>query len=355
MATLPTLTKDLVRRAALLLALAVTVVSLQACASGGPIASSPLNSEAVAPAPESPTPSSTIDTAARPAFGGDCAAVADVARLSAVVGRELAAASEQTSIGVRTLGGLECVWRAVSGAAVRSFAAPVDVIPDSTQSRYGGVVCEGYLYDGWGCRVAISNETTWLLITIDGEVGDEAPESKAHLSEDVVKLVPLFGESLSTSPAPRAATPSTQWWASPTCEDLGSRLDLAGILGSADFESGYPSGFGTDVPSELAIAHGTTIDCKWYSSSAEGLTAIVITAYPGAADEWERIEKNLSSRKSLTPVVVAGAQQALEGTGAIRPDSSFVVATDGINLIKVQEAPRIADATASVIAALSEG
>ncbi len=49
------------------------------------------------------------------------------------------------------------------------------------------------------------------------------------------------------------------------------------------------------------------------------------------------------------------ALQAIEGTGAIRPESSFVAATDGINLIQVAEAPRTADATASVIAALSQG
>ncbi len=355
MAPLPTFTKDVVRRAALLIALAATVVSLPACASGGSVASSPSTSEAAASAPESPTPSSAIDTAARPAFGGDCASVVDAARLSSILGRELGQASEETSTGVRTLGGLECVWRTGSGSAVRSFAAPVDVVSEATQSRYGSVVCEGYLYDGWGCRIAVRNDTTWLLVTIDGEVGVEGSASKAQLSEDAGKLAPLFQESLAASPAPRAATPSAGWWAAPTCEDLGSRLDLAGILDSADFESGYPSGFATDIASELAIARGTMIDCKWYSSSAEGMTAIVITAYPGAADEWEQLENDLSSRTTVTPVVVAGAQQAIEGTGAIRPESSFVAATDGINLIQVAEAPRTADATASVIAALSQG
>lgn len=326
----------------------VVVVGLSACVSVAETAPRP--TESLSPTPEAtaePVPLGAIAP-----FGGSCESVTDVGALSAAVGAEVSIDAEVSNggTGVGTLGGLNCIWRTEDLSGIRLSAFPIAVLTPELQTKYAEQVCEGYLYDGSGCRVAISNDDVWMLISADDFQGDAGQGSAAAR---LAAVRPLFEAALATTVPSRAATRTDEWWAAASCEQIAARLPLATILGSEDFESGYPSGFGTDVQYELAVEKGTTIDCKWYSPSSAGLPAVLITAYPGGAWDWDRTVEAAKGRGQITDVVVGGATSAFTAVGGIRPDGSFLAASDGVNMLVLLEAPDPVMAGELVIAALA--
>jgi hypothetical protein len=287
------------------------------------------------------------------AFGGDCDVMADAAELSAVVGTALHAPADLADAGVRTLGGIMCVWPA-DGGDIFAYALPASVVPPDVRQKYGEPVCEGFFYDGSGCRVGIADEETWMLVTagsflVDGEVDEGA------VGERLAAVVPTFEAALPAAGSPAAADRTSNWWSSVTCEELGARVPLASLI-DGDIQEGYPSAFGTDVPSELAERLGTKRFCPWYARTASGaMEAVVITAYPGGGWDFERKRAQAATGRELTPLTVDGATSAVTGVGGIRPDQSYLLAMDGVNLLEQLEAPDAAAAASAFIAGLAAG
>lgn len=290
------------------------------------------------------------------AFGGECEDVVDIEALSAAIDATLIVETERGDTGIGTLGGLNCVWRtAVGGSAVRMSAFPLDVVPAATRAAYAEPVCEGYLYDGSGCRVAISNDHTWMLITADAyEWDDNGGAIDGSAGVRLTGVLPLFETALSTAPAPRAAARADDWWPVTSCEELGARLPLEEMLGADGVEPGYPAGFGTDVPYELAKESGATIDCKWHAYPPAGLSAIFVRAYPGGAWDWDGIVGAAATLRPLNDAAVGGATSAVTGVGGWRPESSYLAASDGVNVVVLLEAPDPVGAGELVIHALRD-
>ncbi len=79
-----------------------------------------------------------------------------------------------------------------------------------------------------------------------------------------------------------------------------------------------------------------------------------MTIYPGGAWEWDRLAAGDDRRDVPVPVDVAGATGAVRVVGAIRPDSSYLLATDGVNVVEIMEAPDVVDAAERVLSAMRD-
>lgn len=280
--------------------------------------------------------------------------MADAEELAALTGDTLRTPEDAADTGVRTLGGVMCIWRGEDdgGNGVRAYALPRDVVPTDVQEAYSDPVCEGYLYDGTGCRVAIADEETWLLVSADSFLpGEEVDENLVR--QRLADVVPVFEGSLPDAGSPAAAVRTDRWWPAVTCAELAELVPLASLL-DGDIQEGYPSAFGSDVPDDIAERLGTTRFCPWYTITSGGeLEAVVITVYPGGGWDYEREVARVEAEKVVTPLTVEGATAAVAGVGGIRADGSHLLATDGVNLLEQLEAPDPGAAAAAFLAGLS--
>jgi len=243
------------------------------------------------------------------------------------------------------------------GTNVEMSILPSSVVPESFRNKYADTVCEGYQYDGSGCRRAFESGATWTLVTASSILQEDNDADEQATRDRLDAVIPVFqaatAGAVTPSPAPRTAA----WWQPITCDELKSRIPLADILGTASYEDGYPSGFGTDVPDEIARAAGLGDVCRWYGFTDAGeMNALIVNVYPGAAWDWDRIAAN-AGRGGVAPttVEVEGAVAAVTGLGAVRPTSHYLWATDGVNVVSVLEAPDVVSTTVSVMAALRSG
>jgi hypothetical protein len=110
------------------------------------------------------------------------------------------------------------------------------------------------------------------------------------------------------------------------------------------------------VPFELAERLSTALTCRWYSNTPSGeLEAVVLTAYPGGGWDFDRNRSTVERGADLTELTVDGATAAVTGIAGIRPDGSYLLATDGVNLLRQLEAPDPGAAGAAFLAGLSAG
>lgn len=312
------------------------------------------------PTPE-PTPTATATATPDPepqltapvtAFGGDCSQVVDPSALSGAVGVELGPATDQSTTEVRTLGGLDCRWESATFESVSVYVLPAGVVPPDIVAKYSEPVCEGFRYDGEGCRRALSDGATWTLVTVSGVFGQAEGVSNDVVTARLEAAIPLFATAVADAGQPMPAARTSSWWSPTTCDELLGRVSVADILGTTDFVEGYPSGFGTDVHIEIARDAGLGTVCRWYASNSSSLDAVIVTLHPGGAWEWDRLAAGDGRKDAPVPVEVAGATQAVQGLGAIRPESAYLLATDGVNVVEVMEAPDVVDAAERVLAAM---
>lgn len=310
-----------------------------------------------------PTPTATATATPDPepqlfapamAFGGDCAQVIDASALSSAVGVELGPAMDLSTPEVRTLGGLDCSWESTTFESVQVSALPADVVPASVVSTYSDTVCEGFRYDSEGCRRAVSDGDTWMLVTVSGVFGNADGVSNDVVAARLDAVAPLFESALEDAGRPMPAARTSSWWSPTTCDELLERVSVADILGATDFVEGYPSAFGTDVHIEIARDAGLGTVCRWYAPNSDRLDAVIVTIYPGGAWEWDRLAAGDGRRDVPVPVDVAGATEAARGVGAIRPDSSYLLATDGVNVVEIMEAPDVVNAAERVLSAMRD-
>ncbi|MET3466927.1 hypothetical protein [Microbacterium sp. 1262] len=308
-----------------------------------------------------PSPTQTATPDAEPqlsaptmAFRGDCTQVFDASALSSAVGVELGPATDLSTPEVRTLGGLDCSWESSTFESVQVSALPADVVPASVVSTYSDTVCEGFRYDSEGCRRAVSDGDTWMLVTVSGVFGNADGVSNDVVTARLDAVAPLFMSALENAGRPMPAARTSSWWSPTTCDELRERVSVADILGTTDFVEGYPSAFGTDVHIEIARDAGLGTVCRWYAPNSARLDAVIVTIYPGGAWEWDRLAAGDGRRDVPVPVDVAGATEAVQGVGAIRPDSSYLLATDGVNVVEIMEAPDVVDAAERVLSAMRD-
>ena len=342
------------RPARIVLTLAVVAV-LSACAPAAELVPS-------AAATPTPTPAATPTPTTSPlptlAFDGDCSTMVDAGVLGAAIGVSYAAPEDWANAGVRTLGGTSCTWTPEGIApGVRADALPYDVVPADVKQRYSDVVCEGYDFDRAGCRLAVADDETWILLTVDelfwsdeGQIPEDVAEARAR--EQLVAVTPLFQRSLPAAGSPAPAARTSAWWGPVTCDELEALVPIASVVGG-EVRDGYPAGFGRDVLDKIADAAGTRIDCMWHAFVGEEMNAVLVTAYPGGGWDFEEASTRAAEHGDLSPVTVDGATKAIAGIGGLRENSSALMATDGVNLLWQIEAPDAASAAAAIMAALS--
>ncbi|MDR6166987.1 hypothetical protein QE367_001191 [Microbacterium paludicola] len=306
-----------------------------------------------------PTPTATPDPepqllAPTMAFEGDCAQVVDTGALSASLGVEVGPATDVSTPEVRTLGGLGCSWESATFESVTVYALPASVVPAGVVSTYSDTVCEGFSYDNEGCRRALSDDDTWMLVTVSGLFGQAAGVSNEVVTARLDAVAPLFISALADAGRPTPAARTAAWWSPTTCDELLQQVSVADILGTTDFVEGYPSAFGTDVHIEIARDAGLGTVCRWYAPNSARLDAVIVTIYPGGAWEWDRLAAGDRRQDVPVSVDVAGATEAVRGVGAIRPDSSYLLATDGVNVVEIMEAPDVVDAAERVLSAMRD-
>lgn len=307
-----------------------------------------------------PTPSETPTTDPEPqstptiAFGNDCSGIVSTDELSSLLGVDVTGPDHGDLTEVGTLGGLDCLWKTPDNGGLAVYVYPSSVVPDEVRAKYASVVCEDFMYDGMGCRVAIESDGTWMLVTAPGFFIDTEARAAddAEMIDRLDTVLPTLREALSRTVVPIAAEKTPAWWVPVACDDLRDRIGVDQILGTNDFVDGYPSGFGTDVHVEIARDLGLGRVCRWYAPDSEPLDAVIVTVYPGGAWNWEQLT---SGWDDADRVEVDGAEAAYLRTGGIRPTSSTVLATDGVNIIEVMEAPDAVRATELAIAALRGG
>lgn len=280
----------------------------------------------------SPTPTPTPGSAPVRAFGGDCANV--LTDPGAVAGFDVTLYTVTRPTGIGTLGGLSCSWHSESAEGFTVYALPDDQVPDAVRASYETTAC-AQSYDWQHCHLGGSAAGTWVLVSMPAldEVGT-APD-----------LAPALAAALAGAaqwPDPRAAVPAADWWAPVDCAQLATTADFAATFAPEAFESGYPVDFGAGPIDDLLAP--TDQWCPWFSyDSMEG---IWMNLLPGAGSQWEG-----SSLDGGTPVEVAGAQAAVMMTEF---DSEVLYATDGANVVRIQEAPvPLADLAARVFTALN--
>lgn len=325
------------------------VALVAALALGGcqpePVASPPSPSpSASTPAVTTPSPTPTAAPAASVLFDGDCAAVLPQATAPAELGEVTVNEGNAGGVAVATLGGLSCSFAGDSVVLVTAF--PREVVADDIVDRYREPVCEGFGYDGFGCRVGRESGGMWSLTTLGpSQWGDEAqPTPLLDLTADAVAA------NIAGAPAPTPVGRTPDWW-STTCSALGEQLDLKTILGVEDVETGYPADGGSDVYVEIVTRAGSFLGyCAWYGFASSEVRAIQVWPYAGGAWAWDRSAEGLSEIETLA---VAGATQARIGMDA--NDMPMADLTDGVNLVRVAvgelDAP-VATTLTAVLAAL---
>lgn len=309
--------------------LALCVVLLAACA--------PTPQEQPAPAPvaeSTPTPSTQPPAGAVPAFGGDCANMLAPEQLQPIIGGGIVdtatwsaqnhwdpdfVPAPELAYGAAA-GGLECSWRATEGASlsITVLAMPTRVMPthlDFTEPR-----CDER-YDMLECRASRTVGETWLLALQQHGFDADADTS------GLVAALDAAGANLAGHPSPVPAERTDAWWNLPGCEELGSRIGLADLIGEG-YHEGVPEGTLATAETTLLEHAGLGLTCPWFAFSEAELhhDAVTLEVAPGAASQWER----LVDHPSAAAIEVLGAASAMTV-----PDQGRIVATDGVNVIIV--------------------
>ncbi|MDX2377384.1 hypothetical protein M4I32_11295 [Microbacterium sp. LRZ72] len=310
----PRIRGDRMSLAALALGIAL---SLSGCAAAASPAASPSGTAVAETADPASDPASDPEVAVV-AFGDDCDNVfADPALY--LPGAQ--ASPRFPPSGVTTLGGISCGWNdsAGGGHVLSVYAFPEAAVPADLAQAYTDVTCEPS-YDTIDCHLAGAAEGTWIIVTTSAI--DERSEDP--------HLAPALAEALgnaSSSPVPNAASRSAAWW-DVDCAQLGSDADVAGLFDGAEFYEGYPTGFAPHPVSTFLEEEGVVAWCPWYSYERGG---IWLNAYPGAGFQWDGVE---ASAASVAEVDGASAAAYIDQYG-----TSVLVASDGTNIVTVQEAP----------------
>jgi len=285
-------------------------------------------------APSSPQPSVT-PTPTPPAeavvpFGGDCANV--VADPASILGGEAIASPLVGPDPIRTLGGIGCDWYDSTGASLTVYVVPETEVPTGLVGRYPAGACES-AYDAYVCHISGTQEGMWAMVTMPASAGSDTPPTVLASVLDGVL------DGVASWPIGVPAERTDDWWDPVDCANLGAVIDVTALMQGTEFYEGYPTGWGSHPISEVIEQAGVSEWCPWYSYELGG---IWLTVYPGAGFQWDLVEG--------TPVTVAGAESAV---ATVVYDTSLVMATDGTNIVTVQEAPvPLEELAAKVIAAL---
>lgn len=312
-----------------------------------PTAASPSPTAGATPAATAtPSPTPTDASPGTVLFDGDCAALLRPSDAPAELGEITVTEGSGGTIAVATLGGISCSYDGDSVVLVTAF--PRSVVADDIVERYREPVCEGFGYDGYGCRVGRESGGVWSLTTLGpSQWGDDLqPTPLLDATADAVAA------NAAAAPAAAPAERTTAWW-STTCSALGTELDLAAILGVDDVEEGYPADRGSDVDIEVALRAGSFLGyCAWYGFAGTELRAIQVWPYPGGGWAWDRSAEGLAEIETLP---VSGATQARIGMDAAEMPMADM--TDGVNLVRVAVGEfdaSIPATLAAVMAALSD-
>lgn len=311
-------------------------------------ASSPTNTPSATPTPVTPSRPSI-------AFQDSCDAVASSSDLEGLWGSMASFDTlPQPNIGVRTVGGLSCNWRFADGTTLNTSAFPASSVASSFVDSYTSVRCESLPSLGSGCRQAVQDSRTWLLITVGGDVyqgsdGFDEAAVKSRLADAVV----FFRSALDRAGTSAAAVATAGWWPPQDCTNLAERLPLEDLLGSSSFEVGYPGDSRPDVDVNIAQAQGQGTECRWWVPGASPTRAMMIMIYPGGAWDWDRVATRTPLEwETRTPVGVDGAVDAFGLTSTYADGVHDVHATDGVNIVRVHDAPDPVVVAAAVLAAL---
>lgn len=307
-----------------------------------PVSESPSAPVTPAEPSASPTPDAIVEPAAWAA--GDCTALLSEQTAPAELGAIPVNENPFTQVAITTLGGISCSFYVDSW--VLALAFPVEQVPADIIARYREPVCEGFGYDGWGCRVGRESGGAWTLTTIGDLSG----------SAEATPLLDATADAVAANVA--AATPGIAadrtdgWWPQRTCTEVGAAIDLAGMLGIDEFDEGYPKDGGTDVSTEIVERAGTALGyCAWYGWTGDELRAVQFWPHPGGGWAWDEIGAELSGATALD---VGGTTAARIGA-TINGDQHAQV-TDGVNVFTavVDEIPGDGSAAlAEILAALS--
>lgn len=312
------------RRSGVAALVLVAALGLGAC-QPEPTTASPSPTVRTTPAATAtPSPTPTPASPGTVLFDGDCAAVLPPSSAPAELGEIAPNEGSGGGIAVATLGGISCSYDGDSVVLVTAF--PRSVVADDIVERYREPVCEGFGYDGYGCRVGRESGDIWSLTTLGpSQWGDDLqPTPLLDATADAVAA------NAAAAPAAGPAGRTPDWW-STTCGALGTELDLDAILGVADVEEGYPADGGSDVDIEVALRAGSFLGyCAWYGFAGTELRAIQIWPYAGGAWAWERSAEGLAEIETLP---VTGAMQARIGIDAAEMPVADM--TDGVNLVRV--------------------
>ncbi|WP_434811719.1 hypothetical protein [Microbacterium sp. bgisy189] len=308
------------RHAIAVAAASIIALLLTGCATPAPVAQTP--------APETPTttptptPTETEPVVAQVLFDGDCAQVLPSEAIAEVIGAA-GDPREGRDLGTATLGGLGCGWTSEEGS-LDVIAYPSEIVPADIAARYETPVCEGFLYDGYGCRVGVREADAWALVTVSPPLGAPADE-EPPASLDVAAA--HVAEALAGTTG-NASTPTAEWWTT-SCDDVEAALDLTTLLGVDEYEFGFPADGGEDVDTEINRASGSLIGtCHWYGYAGDDARAVQLWAYPGAATQLESFIEG----RDVAPVSIEGAEEALTFPGDGYLDLAI---SDGVNVVFV--------------------
>ncbi|MGN8552565.1 UNVERIFIED_CONTAM: hypothetical protein OHV15_08275 [Microbacterium sp. SLM126] len=278
-------------------------------------------------------------------FDGDCTRVLTVAQLDGLLGEGWGSAADSRAeagypllrdlqeVSIGTLGGIECVWfpaepPADDGTlALEVVLLPAAQVPPAFAAAYSEVDCD-YANDAFGCRLGKQVGDYWLM-TRTILWSDEPPTELMVRAADAVAAT--VGDAFDGVAAERQPD-----WATVTdCETFSERMRLEEFLGT-----GYVSGRweGSAPPEEGMLASaGVGWRCPWFSvdgSAPNG--AHYIMSADVAAGAWWAWEQ-MAAADAAVPVTVDGAVGAV--TFDLGNDQAELVATDGVNVINVRNAP----------------
>lgn len=325
----------------------------------------PIETTSPSPSPSAPAPSLTSTPAPTPtsleltsptiAFGDSCDTVASLQELEGLWGSGASMnTTREPNIGVRTVGGLSCDWDFADGTTLNTSAFPVASVASQFIDSYASAHCESLPSLGSGCRQAVQDGRTWLLVTVGGDVYQGSGEfDEAAVQSRLTEAVVFFRSALERAGTSAAARSTAQWWPPQACSDIAGRLPLTQLLGSSSFEVGYPGDSRPDVDVNIAQSQGQGTECRWWVPDASTTTGMVIMVYPGGAWDWHRVStREPFDWETLTPVAVDGAASAFGLVSTYAAGIHDVHATDGVNIVRVHDAPDPVAVAAAILAAL---
>lgn len=300
------------------------------------------------------TPTETAPVLAQVLFDGDCAAMIPEADVERIIGA--ADARGSFLVEAATLGGLECGWvRQDTGDWLIVNAYPLDAVPGEFSDRYTEPVCDEVVVglDYPGCRVAVTGGDAWALVglTILGQTEGAVLEPPSALADAAA----VVAATLATASGNRAEA-TDAWW-EPQCSAIESAVDLGAILGTEDFDQGYPGDAPVSIGEEIATMAGTyRKDCDWYAFvDGDRLAVFGLNAYPGGGQHWAEYLDHTEEigHAPLEPFKVPGTEDAVRATTSY--GAQITVVTDGVNMASIvtQHLEDPDAAIAAILAALA--